>query len=61
MWYADIEMDNGTIFNGKKVGELVVFIINKFSDEELNYEEAKIVLEKVQEIIGEHSKVQHID
>ena len=40
-----------------KIRELVNEIINKFSDEKLSYDDAKIVIEKVQKILGECSIV----
>lgn len=61
MEYQSIQMNNGTIFNGHKIGELVEFIINKFSEEKLTCDEAKIVLDQAKEIIGEYSFVQKID
>lgn len=55
--FQSIQLNNGKIFDGKKIGELTAFIINKFSEEKLSYDEAKIVLEKAQETLGECSIV----
>ncbi len=55
--FASIQLNSGRVFNGKKIGELTAFIINKFSEEKLSYDEAKIVLEKAQETLGECSIV----
>ena len=55
--YGSIQMDKGDIFDGKRIGELVESIINKFSEEGLTCDEAKIVLEKTKDIIGEYSVV----
>lgn len=55
--FQSIQLNNGKIFDGEKIGELTDFIINKFSEEKLSYVEAGIVLEKVQEKVGEYSIV----
>ena len=55
--FQSIQLNNGKIFDGEKIGELTDFIINKFSEEKLSYVEAEIVLEKVQEKVGEYSIV----
>lgn len=58
MKFQSIQMDNGETFDGKKIGELTEFIINKFSDEKLSHDEAQIVLGKVKETIGEFAIIQ---
>ena len=40
MIFESIQMNNGTIFNGEKIGALVQYIVNKFSTENLTYDEA---------------------
>ena len=55
--FQSIQLNNGKIFDGEKIGELTDFIINKFSEEKLSYVEAEIVLEKAQEKVGEYSIV----
>lgn len=61
MNFQSVQMNNGEIFDGTKMGELTKYIINKFSEEGLSYDEAKIVMDKVSEIVGEFSKVQLMD
>lgn len=60
MKFASIQMAKGEIFEGKRIGELVEEIINKFSEENLSCDEAKIVLEHTQNVVGEYSKVQKV-
>ena len=59
--YATVQLENGKILDGKKIGELVEEIINKFSEEGLTCNEAKYVLEKTGEILGEYSIVQAVN
>ncbi len=54
MEFGSIMMNNGEIFDGKKIGELTEFIINKFSEEGLSYDESTIVLEKAKDTLGEY-------
>ncbi len=54
---ASVQMNNGSVLSGKKIGELTEFIINKFSEEKLTYDEAKIILKQVEFIIGEYSVI----
>lgn len=60
MQLRSIQMNNGKVFEGKKIGELTEFIINKFSDEQLTCDEAKIVLNQVEDIVGEYSLVKNV-
>ena len=53
-------MNNGQVFEGEKIGELVTEIINKFSEAGLSCAEAKIVLKKTEEVLDEFSRVQKI-
>lgn len=39
-------VNNGNILDGKRIGELTEFIINKFSEEKLSYDEAEIILDR---------------
>lgn len=55
--FQSVQLNNGKIFDGKKIGELTTFIINKFSEEGLFHDEAEIVLEKTREVLGEYSIV----
>lgn len=54
-------MANGEIFDGKKIGELTEFIINKFADEGVSIDEAVIILDKTKDVIGEYCIVQRIE
>lgn len=58
---SSVAFDNGEVLDGKKIGELAKFIINKFSEEKLSYEKAKIVLDHTKEIIGEFCIVQSLE
>lgn len=60
MIFSSVQMENGKILEGEKIGELVMDIINKFSDADLSCDEAKIVLKKAESILGEFSLVQKI-
>lgn len=61
MEFASIRMNNGNVLDGKKIGELTEFIINKFSEEGMTCDEAKVVLEQTKDVVGEYSIVQSID
>ncbi|MGN0298901.1 MAG: hypothetical protein ACI4C1_06970 [Lachnospiraceae bacterium] len=61
MNFASVKMENGKVLDGKKIGELVKFIINKFSEEKLSCDESKIILDSANSIIGEYSLVQSMD
>ena len=58
--FYGIELNNGKTLEGKKIGELVEEIIYKFSEAGLSCTEAKIVLEKTADILGEFSIVQKV-
>lgn len=60
MTFCGIWMNNGQVFEGEKIGELVTEIINKFSEAGLSCAEAKIVLKKTEEVLDEFSRVQKI-
>ena len=55
MEFMDVRLNNGKVLTGEKIGELVTEIINKFSEAELSYDEAKIVLDAVENNMGEYS------
>ena len=55
--YSSIQMDKGDIFDGKRIGELVGAVINKFSEEKLTYAEARIVLERTKSVLEEFAYV----
>lgn len=56
--FYSVQMNYGKIIDAEKIGELTKYIIDKFSEEKLSYDEAKIILNKVEEAIGEYSQVQ---
>lgn len=60
MMYASIQMKNGEVLDGNKIGELVQFIVNKFSEAGLNHDEAKEILRATEDELGACSKVQKI-
>ena len=55
MTFQSIQLNNGKVLEGEKIGELVVSIINKFSEAGLSYDEAKIVLDNLENVMGEFS------
>lgn len=59
--FSSVALDNGEILDGKKIGELAEFIINKFSEEKLSYEEARIVLEHTKDVLGEFCVIQSLE
>lgn len=58
--FYGIELNNGKTLEGEKIGELVEEIIYKFSEAGLSCTEAKIVLEKTADVLGEFSRVQKV-
>ena len=61
MTFQSIQLNNGKVLQGEKIGELVTEIVNKFSEARLSYDEAKIVLERTKDILGEFSIIQKTD
>lgn len=59
--FSSVQLNNGEILDGKKIGELTEFIINKFSDERLSHDEAQIILTQTKETIGEFCQVQSLE
>ncbi len=60
MTFQNVQLNNEKILSGEKIGELVTEIVNKFSEAELSYDEAKIVLDAVENNMGEYSIFQKI-
>ena len=60
MRFRSIQLNNGKVLEGEKIGELVTEIVNKFSEAGLSCDEAKIVLDEAKGILGEFSTVQKI-
>lgn len=61
MVLGSIQMSSGEIFEGEKIGELTEFFVNKFADEGLSLEKAKIVLNRVEETICECCVIQRLE
>lgn len=60
MEFPSVQLNNGNVFSGEKIGELVTEIVNKLSEAGLSYDEAKMVLDATKDSIGECSTVQKI-
>ena len=58
MTFQSIRLNNGKVLSGEKIGELVSEIINKFAESELSCDEAKIILDRVESVLGEFSIIQ---
>lgn len=56
---TSVQMCNGTIFPKERIDKLVEFIINRFADEKLSVDEAKVILNQAIELVGEFSQVGH--
>lgn len=55
-----IRLNNGKILEAKKISELTEYIVNKFADEKLSREEARLILENAKDTIEECAIVQKI-
>ena len=60
MIFQSVQLNNGKILDGDKIGELVAEIVNKFSENGLSCDEAKIILERTKAVVGEFSTIQKI-
>lgn len=60
MIIQNVRRNNGRVLEGEKIGELVSDIINKFSEEELSCDEAKIVLRCAIDTLEEFCVVQKV-
>ena len=60
MRFQSIQLNNGKVLSGDVIGELVTNIVNKFSEVGLSCDEGKLVLNRVEAILGEISTVQKI-
>lgn len=58
--FQSVQLNNGKILDGDKIGELVAEIVNKFSENDLSCDEAKIILRRTEAILGEFSTIQKI-
>ena len=61
MYISDYALNNGKVIKGEKIGELVKYIVDKFSDEGLSRDEAVIVLDHAKDAVGEYNKIIKID
>ena len=53
-----VQMLNGEVLHKEKIDKLAGYIINKFAEEKLTVDEAKIILDSTKEIVGEFSRVE---
>ena len=60
MRFQSIQLNNGKVLSGDVIEELVVDIVNKFSEVRLSCDEGKLVLESASDVLGEFSTVQKI-
>lgn len=58
---GSIESKHGKCLSGKLIEELVTDIVNKFAEDDLSYEEAKIILSRTRDALDEFSVVQKIN
>ena len=56
-WYADCAVGCGKTISGRKIEELVRYIVDKFSEEGLSSAEAVLVLENAKEAISAYNKI----
>lgn len=52
MVFQSIQLNNGKVLEREKIGELVTEIINKFAEFELSYDEAKMILNYTESVLG---------
>ena len=60
MRFQSVQLNNGKVLSGDVIGELVTNIVNKFSEAGLSCDEGKIILNRVEGVLGELSTVQKI-
>ena len=60
MRLQSIQLNNGKVLSGDVIEELVTDIVNKFSEARLSCDEGKLVLDRVNAVLGELSTVQKI-
>lgn len=54
----DVMMSNGEVFSGEEISELTKDIIGKFAEKKMSVDKSKIVLNRVSDLLGEHSVVE---
>lgn len=57
MNFFDTPTQTGKVVTGEKLQELVYYIVDKFSEENLTYDEAELVVDLTKQAIGEFSRV----
>ncbi len=57
---SDVMMSNGELFSGEEISELVTEIVNKFAEKGLTVDKARIVLDKVKDVVGEYAVINPI-
>ena len=60
MRFQSVQLNNGKVLSGDAIEELVTDIVNKFSEAGLSCDEGKIILNRVEVVLGEFSTVQKI-
>ena len=60
MRFQSVRMYNGEILDGEKIGELVTEIINKFSEEGLSCNAAKVVLSETENVLCDYSTIKSV-
>ena len=60
MTFQSVQLNNGKVLSRDVIEELVTDIVNKFSEAGLSCDEGKIILNRVEAVLGEFSTVQKI-
>jgi len=60
MYFQSVQMNNGKVLDGERIGKLVGEIISKFAEEKLSCDEAKIILDRTKDAVGEFNTVQEM-
>ena len=61
MMFQSVQLNNGKVLQGEKIGELVTDIVNKLSEAGLSCDDGKLVLGRVEAVLGEFSAVLKIN
>lgn len=59
--FPSMILENGEIFESKRIRELTEFFINKFSEEKLSYSEVEILLEHMKSVSKTFAIVQSLE
>lgn len=60
MTFQSVRLNNGKVLSRDVIEELVTDIVNKFSEAGLSCDEGKIILNRVESVLGEFSTVRKI-